>query len=469
MKKSKYNYFFDHEQQYIGYSWLSGQYFCYEKTLKSRVGKLLECPDNIITSRDALIYKELTDKKFIIPDGFDEYGYLVDLHRQLLHRKDKLAFAIMPTMACNLRCVYCYESHPSLSNSGISPEIVEKLKKQIRSRIKKLKELNISWFGGEPLYLADFVADFSHHCQQLCEENDVIYSSSMSSNGVFLTPANSEKLSKAGLHSIQITIDGYRENHDKRRITKNKKGTFDIIFKNINSFLNVDSQNKIRLRIHFPTNADENYLMHTLGMLDAFPEKLRSRIHVYSHILYEACTENWFQQNENGAAVPAKSCGEQQLLKPNTINEILAEFRIQASEMSFTTSRQLANRDYWYCTADLDWFWTVRPDGFLTKCTVAVEKERAQARLTDDGIKTIGNRLFDYKQKELSGELFEQCRDCHYYPLCWGGCAFSVKQSKSIQEFITKRCRRIESDYIIKRKLDDIKYSYLEKKRNQTA
>ena len=466
MRTSKYNYFFENEHSIIGYSWLSNQYISFDKKLKGPLEKLLDNPDNVMTNSDVTIYKELAKKKFVIPDGFDEYTYLMNLHRQIVYRKDKLAFAVMPTMACNLRCIYCYETHPNINNSQISQQVVTNLKKYIQARINKINELNISWFGGEPLYMSDFVVDFSTGCKTLCQQHDVMYSSSMSSNGVLLSKKVSERLSSAGIHSIQVTIDGYKKNHDITRITINKKGTFDIILTNIVSFLETHDKNNITLRIHFPATADENYLCNTSEMLQMFPQDLRQRIHVYFHIVYDACTDKWADDKFYGNNTTEINCAVQKTNSPvNNIDDILFRIREIAFNLSFKTSKPSSFRDFWYCTADLDWFWAIRPDGYLTKCTIAVERERTQAMLTGNGIKTIGNRLFDYKLKEFSGRLLEKCRDCHYLPLCWGGCAFSVKQSRSIDEYIHKKCDNIENDYIVKRKLNDIQFYYYEQER----
>jgi uncharacterized protein len=61
---------------------------------------------------------------------------------------DSLGLIILPTEACNFRCVYCYET---FEHGKMNPILVQALKKFITSRISDLSSLSISWFGGEPL------------------------------------------------------------------------------------------------------------------------------------------------------------------------------------------------------------------------------------------------------------------------------------------------------------------------------
>ena len=82
---------------------------------------------------------------------FDKYDY-----------NKSLELTLLPTEKCNFRCTYCYEDF-----------LIGKMKPWIRSGVKSLIEkrvdmglrnLNLSWFGGEPLLAKDVlfeIADFA--------------------------------------------------------------------------------------------------------------------------------------------------------------------------------------------------------------------------------------------------------------------------------------------------------------------
>jgi uncharacterized protein len=59
-------------------------------------------------------------------------------------RSDYLNLMLMPTEACNFRCVYCYET---FENKKMSKGVVGGIKALIDRRGSELSELRISWFG----------------------------------------------------------------------------------------------------------------------------------------------------------------------------------------------------------------------------------------------------------------------------------------------------------------------------------
>jgi len=455
MKKSNYSYFFDLDTEYVGYSWLTNSFISYDIECKKKIERILGNPEEIVTNLDTAIYKELIEKMFLIPRDYSEYNYLLKLRKQNIYSNDKLQLTICPTMACNLRCTYCYEIHPSLKESKIG-KYIDALKKLINNRIAKLNYLSIAWFGGEPLYSPQVVMDFSAFCKDLCMRHNVKFTNSMSTNFTLANKEIIEHLSKNNLNFIQITLDGYKENHDQKRITINNKPTYDRIVKNIKIYLNTNNQNRIALRMHLPNGFDQNYINKTIESLNnSFDKNLRSRITVYHHILFESRTDSW-QKKDNTTEISNK--------RKKELNALLDKFRKEVYLSGYKTS--LFNKKLYYCEADLNYFWTVRPDGYLTKCTVALEKERAQARLTEEGnIKNISNNLLDFNCKEYSGKILDYCKDCKYLPLCWYGCGFSLTQSNNIEENFEKTCMRNKGTWILNRTFDDIKYLYLEQKR----
>lgn len=359
---------------------------------------------------------------------------------------------IIPTLACNCRCPYCYELHSSLKTSQMSHEVVDNLKKYISTKAKNLSALGVGWFGGEPLLCLDIIEDISKYCIDLCEKENIIYNSQMTSNGVLLSKETAEILSKLRIHNIQITFDGSKENHDKTRVTSGGKPTFDIIYKNILDYLNINENNTITLRIHVNSNTSEEDIPSFIETLSVFDKNYRKRIIAYPHVIYAACSEEWAQECEVGGR-PISS-----------ISTITNKIQDEANILGYLSCHRVSTEIKCACQAEIDGYWVVRPEGYLNKCTVGIEKERSQAKLTEKGIEFLPGRFFKTIKKEFSTKLYEQCQDCKYLPFCWQGCIFQHYQNPDIDNFIKFQCYKGKKNWLMERKINSYRTKYIEEK-----
>jgi uncharacterized protein len=448
MKKSRYIYFFDDDKGYLGFSWLSNKYHLFPNQDKDIVSQLLENPNSVLTNNDARIYEHLIKKKFLILDSIDEFGHLYDYFLRTIRRDDILALTISPTLTCNLKCYYCYESHPPLKESRITEETLENILNYIKGRINKLKTLNISWFGGEPLIFCNMIVKFTKVLNELCNEYKIKFNSTITSNMVLLNPQRCQLLSEVGINSFHVTIDGSIENHNKVRIKRNGEGTYEILFNNLNTYLTTSQKNKVIIRVHFPANADHAYLDESLDTLNNIVPNLRNRIEVYPHILFSSCIDDWGSEKQKEIS----STGTSQ------VNNILSEFRRQVYGMGFVSSQEKSFLSGRYCPADTNWYWSVNPDGYLSRCGLAFENERAQGKIENSKFIIEQNKDLTWKNKLLEGKITSGCRDCKYLPLCWGGCAYRNKENHKNN----LDCCTYPNSWMMQRKLEDIKYYYFE-------
>lgn len=111
----------------------------------------------------------------------------------LLFFKSPLEAQLIVTRRCNLSCGYCTEF-----DNYSAPVPLELLKERIDA-IHRLRVVNTSLLGGEPLMHPDIV-ELVEYCNR---KNQV----SITTNGFLLTKKLIEKLNEAGLSNLQISID----------------------------------------------------------------------------------------------------------------------------------------------------------------------------------------------------------------------------------------------------------------------
>lgn len=93
--------------------------------------------------------------------------------------------------------------------------------------------MHISWFGGEPLLSPEIIVRLSEKFIQICNTRHLPYSANMTTNGYLLNLDVFDMLYKLKVYDYMITIDGPKELHDKRRITSDGKGSYDVIINNL--------------------------------------------------------------------------------------------------------------------------------------------------------------------------------------------------------------------------------------------
>ncbi len=461
MKRSQYSYFFELDREYVGYSYLSDSFVSFPIAKKERVDEILEYPDSIVTNYDANVYNELCDSKCLINDGFNEYECLMRWHRQSIYNDDIMMLTIVPTMACNCRCSYCYELH---TKGKMTAEVIRNLKTMILGEIKVLRHLRIGWFGGEPLMYSGIIDDISGFCLDLCAKEGVEYHAGITTNGYLLDDRNARMLNACGINTVHITLDGSRETHDKRRILVSGGPTFYRIYENIVGYLDADEKNEVYLRIHVTENAGPKDIRGIVETLKLFDRGYRKRIKAYPHVLFSSCSELMSVEGSDNCVTAANddnSYDEKALAVTDSVFETLIELGFR---FAVNANRGLMAA----CPSETKNYWVVRPDGYLTKCTVGIERERAIGRLTGAGVEIYSERLDKTVEKEFSSHLYEYCHDCRYLPLCWQKCTFRHYMNPDWHKNAKVLSCKNKLDWGMKRQLNEIKYRYLDG-RNESA
>lgn len=195
---------------------------------------------------------ELIKYKIAVSLNENELSTVIAQSDKILnHNEEELGLIILTTRNCNFSCIYCYESH---NNSRLTKSTAEQLIRAVEDYHKQhplLKIISVEWFGGEPLLEKEIIYFISDELISYCEKNDLIYSSSITSNGYLLDQETQMNLLERKVSVFQITVDGTKEIHNRNRPLKNGKGTWDVINKNLEILKENKKPYHVRLRTNY--------------------------------------------------------------------------------------------------------------------------------------------------------------------------------------------------------------------------
>lgn len=175
---------------------------------------------------DAAAAPELLEAGLLVDAARDERAELRERHLRDMNETGFLSLCIAPTMACNLRCAYCYEDHEPVR---MTPAVEDGIMRFVERRYGRFgfRELDVMWYGGEPLLEIDLVERLSGRLIAWCEEHGVSYSARVITNATLATPDVAERLAAARVTWAMPTLDGCAGCHDARRPRADGEGSFE--------------------------------------------------------------------------------------------------------------------------------------------------------------------------------------------------------------------------------------------------
>jgi uncharacterized protein len=368
----------------------------------SDVTYVLSEPESERSSHQEEIFQILCDGKFLVPAEIDELAAMTTRNRLQRFGGETLFLTIAPTLGCNFECPYCFESKNSAGSMDAETE--RALLKFARSHVHATKQILVTWFGGEPTLCLDLIERVQSALQRLAHEKSVsLLPASMVTNGYLLDRAAARRLSDLDIKDIQITLDGPRESHDRRRTLVGGGPTFDHIIANIESALDL-LQITIRMNID-RSNADAAV---------ALARELNDRGILGKANLYFAPIAD-----AGGSCTDVKGL----CLAPAAFSQLQVELyrRLQQDGINHMEYPMLAPGGH--CGADSDNAFVISPSGDLFKCWEEISLDRSHS---------IGSIFFEdrsprqqaNRDKYLAWDPLSlpTCQRCNVLPLCMGGC-----------------------------------------------
>ncbi len=359
------------------------------------------------------------------------------------------SYTVCPTLACNLACAYCFEGDSLQKPQGtMSDAQVDSLFRAItqirqgyaqeRSSGTQEGDANerppwINLFGGEPFLPS------THHCVASILERAEAggFLVGATTNGVNLTRFQ-DLLTRYqnNLAIFQITLDGPKAVHDRRRHRLGGQGTFDEIVRGIDLLLSLEIPVNLRVNLDASNLASLPELvlfMHDKGWADdPLVEFSLAPVTVHQEKGCQGQYDTALTELELAQGVLALLEANPQMAQVCHLGFLRhLEHLISILEPEklghgkWGAPRQTGPR-YWYCEASTDKQFVFTPEGLIYSCTEAVGQPHHAIGRFDPALE-----LWKAEHKQWVGRTIlshPQCRTCSISTLCGGGCNLGARE-----------------------------------------
>lgn len=193
------------------------------------------CPQSIIdalpdyTAEDVReAYNELYElKKAGQLFAQDDY---IDVSRYIPVNAPVKALCLHVAHDCNLRCKYCFASTGDFGQGRkiMPPEIAKKAIDFVIARSGVRHNIEVDFFGGEPLMAWDTVTQTVDYARSLEEKYNKKFRFTITTNGLLLDE-DKRKYINENMDNCVLSLDGRREVNDEFRKTVAGTGSYDTI------------------------------------------------------------------------------------------------------------------------------------------------------------------------------------------------------------------------------------------------
>lgn len=395
MKLSKFNTSIFYNGKFIYHNSLTQHFLLLEPLLMDLV-KAAGNENNImgIEQVHEELYRSLLINGFIVPKETDEIQKVRELINEVDNQDQSYHLMVNPTMNCNFKCWYCYETH--IKGSKASPGTLEKitnLVENIMTNKPGLKQFILSFFGGEPLlYYEDVVLPLMQYTVHAAKHHGLALGVSFTTNGFLITKDMVEDFLKYNVTGLQISFDGNKEQHDQTRYVSKSRGSYDVIVENI----------KLLVRKGIPVTMRINYTEKNLIGLEDVLESFSDLNYEQRQQITLSMNKVWQETNED-------------------LGNQVVDFKERSAEFGFKLPDAFqGNLVRNSCYADKRNQSVINYNGDVYKCNARdFTKDNREGILLEDEI------LWNHKMEDrMSIKLKNKpCLECSILPICGGGCS----------------------------------------------
>lgn len=411
----------------------------YDKEDKSRVCELLQdkYSKEDIAEAVAEVEELISEELLFTEDVYKQY--IMDFKKRKTVVK---ALCLHIAHDCNLACKYCfaeegeYHGRRALMSFEVGKKALDFLIANSGNRVN----LEVDFFGGEPLMNFDVVKQLVEYGRSKEKEFNKNFRFTLTTNGVLLDDDIMEFANKE-MSNVVMSLDGRKEINDLMRPSRNGKGSYDIIVPKFQKFAKSRQGKDYYVRGTFTRN-NLDFSEDVLHFADLGFEQISVEPVV-------AAPEDDYSLREED--VP-RICEE--------YDKLAAEFVKRKKEgRGFNFFHFMIDLEQGPCVAKRlsgcgsgTEYLAVTPWGDLYPCHQFVGDEKFLLGNVDEGITNTAVRD-EFKLCNVYAK--EKCRDCFARFYCSGGCAAnSYKFHNSITDAYDIGCdlerKRVECAIMIK-------------------
>ena len=402
IRKSRYCFLINKDDTYLVYLSSTNSFYKINSYVADLIDKTNIDVADIDKEDNSDEIKSLRKLKILTTETED--NNLADLLRIkfLMHSysKESLGLVIAPTLACNLRCPYCFEKHKrhGLMDAKTCDSVIDFINSHTFA-----KTFSLTWYGGEPLLGADAIRRI---LSKIGEVKDIkLTSHGMVTNATLLTGKNIELFREHPLDSLQVTLDGAQPTHDTKRIYADGRGSYTDIMRNLKEYTAAYPDTNISIRVNIDKDNADQFMTVYDTIKDMFPDK--RNISVYPGII--------------------TGCGKKEQGSPLLMNADVVAVKAKFRKCGYP--QEYPHTSEWGCMATCLTGYLIGPEGEIYKCWEDVGDETM----------VVGN-IFDKKYTNMpllakymlhgSHILEEECQMCPFLPICSNDCAHNRVSNK---------------------------------------
>lgn len=376
-KYSQFNIPFHEEEKYI---WVYNTY-------SAKVAKIYKTKNKLYQRLNPIplivVEEELVKAQILVPADLNEVQRLKDEAHKEIDRTDNLFLSIFTTLACNYRCVYCFESAQLCNTEHMTTETADDIVDFVKRKVGEnniTRPITIKWFGGEPLLNFSIIEYITNSLRN----NHIEVSAMMYTNGRLLTKETALKLRDLGVNKqVVIPLDGLAPTYAK--LKQCSESDFYTVIKNIQ-----DCQDILNIIIHI------NVSEASKDDADELYRQLREDYKITSKISFTPISpQNTVDINDNNN------------VKLSNFNEVYNEHNIDTAGVRTNTG----------CESRLNYYYVIGPDGNVYICEHQIGKEDyKEGNIRDiNSLNRVGT-IWDIDK------IVDDCSSCEYLPACLGRC-----------------------------------------------
>jgi uncharacterized protein len=408
---SKYTICFDIDnKEFYIYNTLSNALIEIDEISYDQINKIKQ---NVLPFSEELINKDLyallLKKRFVVDNDKDELLEYKATIMSVRSQKEYMHLTIAPTMDCNFRCHYCFETNKN--RHYMSGETMDAIVHYVSS-IKELKHIHLTWFGGEPLMAKSEMRLFY---EKLIAKWDKTIDSEIITTGYYLSNDSVQLFKDLQVKSVQITLDGDQESHNKIKYTNDCNDVFTKVLDNIDMLTTLAPEIHIVFRINLTKMNSSEYVElfkklctrfkgKNIGITPAFVKNRTNSMCESLNSLY------YFNSKEMA----------------EFILDLYHNHRIHSPWLRYPRRliAECAIRDQRAISFD--------PDGYAYKCWEKIgDVKYAIGQINEEGMLTNINPTVLNRQLYGADPLdTPKCTKCIYLPICNGGCPIQRIQNE---------------------------------------